>query len=80
MERRWNFSAGRPHKCRDNLKVLFHQSVAESTAPKIAQSTSLQAPSFVDYLSAQVNQVNDKIVADQRVADVATGKSQTFKE
>ncbi len=53
----------------------------ENTAPKIAQSTSLQAPSFVDYLSAQVNQVNDKIVAaDQRVADVATGKSQNLHE
>lgn len=53
----------------------------EATASKISQSTSLQAPSFVDYLSAQVHQVNDKIVAaDQRVADVATGKSQNLHE
>jgi flagellar hook-basal body complex protein FliE len=53
----------------------------EAMASKISQSTSMKAPSFVDYLSSQVHQVNDKIVAaDQRVADVATGKSQNLHE
>ena len=53
----------------------------EAVSSKIARSTSLQAPSFVDYLSSQVEQVNHKIVAaDQRVADVATGKSQNLHE
>lgn len=53
----------------------------EGGASKLAQSTSLNAPSFIDYLSSQVEQVNHKIVAaDQRVADVATGKSQNLHE
>lgn len=53
----------------------------ERGASRIAQSTSLNRPSFIDYLSSQVNQVNDKIVvADQKVADVATGKSQNLHE
>jgi flagellar hook-basal body complex protein FliE len=59
------------------LREIGHESVSTKTA----QSTSLQAPSFVDYLSSQVEQVNNKIVvADQRVADVATGKSQNLHE
>lgn len=54
---------------------------SEVGASRLSRSTSLQGPSFVDYLSAQVQQVNDKVVAaDQRVADVATGKSQNLHE
>ena len=54
---------------------------SELGAARIARSTSTQGPSFVDYLSAQVEQVNHKIVAaDRRVADVATGKSHNLHE
>lgn len=54
---------------------------SEVGASRISRSTSLEGPSFVDYLSAQVQQVNHKIVAaDQRVADVATGKSHNLHE
>ena len=64
-----------------DLGYLREISSGDGGAAKIAQSTSLQAPSFVDYLSAQVQQVNEKIVvADQRVADVSTGKSQNLHE
>lgn len=53
----------------------------DNASSKTASSTSIQGPSFVDYLSSQVEQVNHKIVAaDQRVADVATGKSQNLHE
>jgi flagellar hook-basal body complex protein FliE len=41
----------------------------------------VQGPSFQDYLSEQINSVNDTIVqADKRVADVATGRSRNLHE
>jgi len=48
---------------------------------KNAQAGQIQGPSFSDYLSEQANKVNDTIItADQKVADVSTGKSQNLHE
>ena len=50
-------------------------------APNASSTNTIQGPSFSDYLSEQVNKVNSKIVtADQKVADVATGKSKNLHE
>jgi flagellar hook-basal body complex protein FliE len=54
---------------------------SEVGSSRIAKSSSTEGPSFIDYLSSQVQQVNHKVVAaDQRVADVATGKSHNLHE
>ena len=45
------------------------------------QGGRVEGPSFQDYLSEQINSVNDTIVqADQRVADVSTGRSRNLHE
>ena len=50
-------------------------------APNASSAQSVQGPSFADYLSEQVNKVNSTIVtADQKVADVSTGKSKNLHE
>ena len=54
---------------------------SEVGASRLARSSSPEGPSFIDYLSSQVQQVNHKVVAaDRRVADVATGKSHNLHE
>ena len=46
-----------------------------------AGATQLQGPSFDEYLSQKINQVNETIVtADQKVADVTTGRSKNLHE
>ena len=41
----------------------------------------VEGPTFQDYLSEQISGVNDTIMqADQRVADVATGRSRNLHE
>ena len=50
-------------------------------APNASSTKTIQGPSFSDYLSEQVNKVNSSIVsADQKVADVTTGKSKNLHE
>ena len=46
-----------------------------------ARATQMEGVSFSDYLADQVNHVNQTVVdADQRVADVTTGKSHNLHE
>jgi flagellar hook-basal body complex protein FliE len=46
-----------------------------------ASTGSIKGPAFADYLTEQVNKVNSTIVtADQKVADVTTGKSKNLHE
>lgn len=48
---------------------------------KNAQAGQIQGPSFSDYLTEQINKVNDTVItSDQKVADVSTGKSQNLHE
>lgn len=50
-------------------------------AARAERSTQLAGPSFSDYLTEQVNHVNQVVAtADQRVADVSTGRSQNLHE
>ena len=45
------------------------------------QVARLQGPTFDQYLSQKINSVNDAVVnADQKVADVTTGKSKNLHE
>lgn len=50
-------------------------------ASRRLQGGHVEGPAFSDYLSEQINSVNQTIVsADQRVADVATGRSRNLHE
>jgi flagellar hook-basal body complex protein FliE len=50
-------------------------------AARAERSTQLAGPSFSDYLTEQINHVNSVVAtADQRVADVSTGRSQNLHE
>jgi flagellar hook-basal body complex protein FliE len=46
-----------------------------------AGASQVQGPSFSDYLTEQINRVNSTVVnADQKVADVTTGRSRNLHE
>lgn len=50
-------------------------------SPNSSASKSIQGPAFSDYLSEQIGKVNATITtADQKVADVTTGKSKNLHE